>query len=558
MVNKDAFSKWTRTSASTLPVSNAKNAVIYTRVSSKEQADKNLSLEFQRRIIDEYAAKNNFTVLGHYGGTYESAKTDGRKEFSRMLDFIKKNKGRVSHILVYTLDRFSRTGGAAIKIATDLREKYGVDVFAVTQPTDTNNPSGVLHQNIQFLFSKFDNDLRRQRAIAGTKEKLNMGIFCHKPPMGYDVVRVNGKRDIVINETGKKLRKAFEWKARGMKNEEIIERLNAMGIKIYKQKLSMIFSNPFYAGIIVHKTLEGKAIEGQFPKLVSQELFLKVNDIRQSSGGKLGVSHQQENEHIPLKVFMKCSKYGTPVTGYIATKRKTYYYKCRTKGCGCNKNAAKANALFTDLLATYSIRPELIEPLKYQLMYDYERFNQSHKDELEGLKKQLTEVQKKVDAVQEKYFALNEMDKETYDRFMTKYSAEKQQISNAMAQTPINSSNIEKYIDKALDFSSKLPLLWASSDCKAKEKLQYLVFPKGVVLDTKNDTVRTSTISPIFAWMAGQQCNTAENENGQTANKSNLSIQVGTTGFEPSRRSVTPRPMSYWAATCNKFISKEK
>jgi hypothetical protein len=24
---------------------------------------------FQRRIIDEYAAKNNFTVLGHYGGT---------------------------------------------------------------------------------------------------------------------------------------------------------------------------------------------------------------------------------------------------------------------------------------------------------------------------------------------------------------------------------------------------------------------------------------------------------------------------------------------------------
>jgi hypothetical protein len=30
--------------------------------------------------------------------------------------------------------------------------------------------------------------------------------------------------------------------------------------------------------------------------------------------------------------------------------------------------------------------------------------------------------------------------------------------------------------------------------------------------------------------MAGQQCNTAQNENGQTANQSNLSIQVGMGG----------------------------
>ncbi|WP_371878162.1 recombinase family protein [Chitinophaga nivalis] len=49
-----------------------------------------------------------------------------------MLDFIRKHKGKVSHVLVYTLDRFSRTGGAAIKLAEELREKYGVTVYAVT------------------------------------------------------------------------------------------------------------------------------------------------------------------------------------------------------------------------------------------------------------------------------------------------------------------------------------------------------------------------------------------------------------------------------------------
>ena len=87
----DMFSKWAKRSATPLVTGKGKQALIYTRVSSKEQADKNLSLDFQRKVIDEYAQKNDFTILNYFGGTYESAKTDGRKEFLRMLDFIKKN-----------------------------------------------------------------------------------------------------------------------------------------------------------------------------------------------------------------------------------------------------------------------------------------------------------------------------------------------------------------------------------------------------------------------------------------------------------------------------------
>ena len=165
MKNIELFQKFAKTPNSTV-TTNIKQAVVYTRVSSKEQADKNLSLDFQKKTIVEYAKRTGIEILSYFGGTYESAKTDGRKEFTRMLEFVRKNKGRVSHILVYTLDRFSRTGGHAIKIAQDLRDKHGVAVFAVTQPTDTTNVSGVFQQNIQFLFSEFDNQLRKQRAVA--------------------------------------------------------------------------------------------------------------------------------------------------------------------------------------------------------------------------------------------------------------------------------------------------------------------------------------------------------------------------------------------------------
>src|SRR5689334_7116592 len=90
------------------------NCVIYTRVSTKEQADNNLSLETQKKGCDLYVQKSKYNMLAYFGGTYESAQTDERKEFKRMIDFCKSHKQGVSYIIVYSLERFSRTGDNAI------------------------------------------------------------------------------------------------------------------------------------------------------------------------------------------------------------------------------------------------------------------------------------------------------------------------------------------------------------------------------------------------------------------------------------------------------------
>src|SRR5580704_6477130 len=119
------------------------NCVIYTRVSSKEQMDTNQSLEWQKKYCMEYAIKTQLNIKGYFGGTYESAKSDERKEFSRMLQFVKACKEKISFILVYSLDRFSRTGDSAIYIASGLK-KTGVNIVAVTQPIDTNSHAGTL------------------------------------------------------------------------------------------------------------------------------------------------------------------------------------------------------------------------------------------------------------------------------------------------------------------------------------------------------------------------------------------------------------------------------
>ena len=531
--NLTSFAQFGRASRSSQAKSaDGKSAVIYTRVSSKEQADKNLSLKTQRKTIEDYAERNGFAIAACFGGTYESAKTDGRKEFQRMLEFIRKNKDTVTHILVYTLDRFSRTGGGAIKLAEELREKYGITVFAVTQPADTSNPSGVLQQSIHFIFSQYDNQLRKQRVVAGMKEKYERGIWVTKVPMGYDIVKSGGERRITVNETGKKLAKAFTWKAKGMKNEEILTRLRAMGVRIYKQKLSSLLRNPFYCGLIAHELLDGKVVEGKHEKLISQELFLKVNEINSEAKG-CGVPHAKERDEVPLKVFIRCSACDAPFTGYVVKAKNLWYYKCRTKGCRCNKSARQMHDLFTDLLSEYTLQPELAEPMQEKMEAMWQEMNKDAFEQNAALKASLSAMEKKIEGLEERYHVEREMNRETFDKFHTKLTAERAEIQRQLTKIGTSISNPQETIRRAVGLSLKLAPSWASSDVSNKEHLQKLVFPEGIIYDRENEAFRTGRVNTFFACMAGVARVPAKNEKGQTGTKTRLSNLVVAPGFEP-------------------------
>ena len=75
-------------------------SISYNRVSSKDQMENGNSLSWQNEQMDLFALKNNYQIKAQYGGTFESAKTDERKEFQRMLAEIKKDHS-IANVLVY-------------------------------------------------------------------------------------------------------------------------------------------------------------------------------------------------------------------------------------------------------------------------------------------------------------------------------------------------------------------------------------------------------------------------------------------------------------------------
>ncbi|WP_083839338.1 recombinase family protein [Mucilaginibacter paludis] len=127
-------------------------------------------METQIKACNLYAERCKYSTLAKFGGTYESAQTDERKQFTAMLSFVKKAKEKVSYILVYSLERFSRNDNS-IWLSGQLR-KLGIEIVSVTQPIDTSNPSGQMQQKMLFLFGEFDNQLRKEKCMAGIKEML--------------------------------------------------------------------------------------------------------------------------------------------------------------------------------------------------------------------------------------------------------------------------------------------------------------------------------------------------------------------------------------------------
>jgi site-specific DNA recombinase len=387
----------------------SRNAVIYTRVSSKEQAETNQSLEVQKKYCLQYALKHDLNILGFFGGTYESAKTDEREEFNRMIRFVKNQHEGVSTILVYSLDRFSRTGDNASFISSELK-RSGITITSVTQPIDVSKHSGVLQQNIQFIFSKYDNDLRREKCIAGMKEKLLRGEWVGCAPIGYfyDKNVARKEQKISLNEKGTLIRKAFEMKSRGTSNSEIAHQLKQWGLPVNRKRFSEILRNPFYCGFLSHSLLEGRVVKGKHEAVVSEELFLQANDMLKKNAS--GYKAEQKNIHIPLKNFVRCASCGTPMTGYLVKKKQLHYYKCNKIRCCSNRSAKVMHESFVNLMNSYQLNAALIEPLRDQLLINYEDFTKSNAESHTITKSRLKELQTKLTTLEER-FAYGEIDR---------------------------------------------------------------------------------------------------------------------------------------------------
>jgi site-specific DNA recombinase len=125
---------------------NIKRAVIYCRVSTKEQVEEGNSLVTQERNCRDYAIKYGYEVAYVFIELGESAKTADRTEWQKLIGYCANKKNKIEAIIAYKIDRISRNTDDYSQIRI-LLKRYGVEIKSTSEYFE-NTPAGRFMENI--------------------------------------------------------------------------------------------------------------------------------------------------------------------------------------------------------------------------------------------------------------------------------------------------------------------------------------------------------------------------------------------------------------------------
>ena len=242
-----------------------KTAVIYTRVSSKEQVS-GTSLDTQLSECRRFAARAGYTVQAVYTDAGLSAKTAAdRPQLQAAIRHCAKAK--TSALIVWKVDRLSRNTGDGIAIREMLR-RSGCEVVSATEGF-TADPLGDAMSSILLTFAQLDNAQRAVRCRTGMSETASRGGWCHRAPEGFDLAKTaDGLPVLKINDTGRALQVILRRYAAGaISKTEYFKACASIGISA--KTASKIPTRDVYAGIIREALTGGQPIRAAFDGLVT-------------------------------------------------------------------------------------------------------------------------------------------------------------------------------------------------------------------------------------------------------------------------------------------------
>ncbi len=320
-------------------------AVMYVRVSSKEQAEQGFSPEAQRVCLYDFARRNGFDVVKEFEEA-ETAKDSRRKVFAKMLAYIKEKE--IKHLLVEKTDRLHRNFTDYVSIE-DLTEKHGVTVYFVKEGGTIGKGSRASDKTmygIKTVMAKGFIDNLKEEVQKGFDIKISHGEYPHQAPLGYLNVKDphNPKHNIIAPDPSNRtlIVKMFEYYATGIYSmKTLIAKLEHDGLalnlppllksgKLYISTIARCLINPFYIGRF---EWNGKMIQGVHEPLISSELWGKVQDTLNSRNANL----RKEHNVMPFayKGMFTCGVCSRSVTAEKKKGRYVYYHCTQYKtACG--------------------------------------------------------------------------------------------------------------------------------------------------------------------------------------------------------------------------------
>ena len=328
------------------------NAVLYARVSTDKQAEKELSIPAQLNAMREYARKNGWTISEEFLEPGASARTTDRPMLKRMLARCKEAP-KVDVVVVHKVDRLARDlyGHATIKT---LLKQRGIRLASVVENMD-DSITGQLVENIMASLAEFYSANLGEEVKKGMHVMIQRGEWPHLPPRGYRLTRTADRRPLAVPfaDESVPIADAFRLYATSRYSlRDIADELLSRGIATGRGKplplsyVRKMLENPFYCGRLRWKGVEHA---GRHQAVVPETLFLQVQKV-------LRYRFKNPGERGHAKYLMRglaiCSECGHLMT---AERHKLWtYYRCVEHAHGrCASQMSNTTPVHRQLMNVY-------------------------------------------------------------------------------------------------------------------------------------------------------------------------------------------------------------
>lgn len=324
-----------------------KNAAIYCRVSTEDQAREGYSLGEQLEKLKDLCKFRNYNVYRVYEDAGISAKDmDHRPEFKKMLEDVKNKK--VNVIVSYKLDRLTRSVRDLETLISEL-EKYDCSLEYAMDDINTSTANGRFFVRMLTVLSQLEIERVSERTKFGLVGAIKDGHIPVRKTLGF--MRDNKKLVINPNESDIVLR-IFDLYLKGnsyQKIANIFNKENILNKKWYDTTILKILSNPLYKGDFISGGRTGAPIlyEGVVEPIVSKKMWEEC----QVQTRKNSRNYTRRNDYIFFQKIMcpKCHRImACKAPG--GSKKKYIYYKCDS--CKTSINENKLTALLVDEISS--------------------------------------------------------------------------------------------------------------------------------------------------------------------------------------------------------------
>jgi site-specific DNA recombinase len=394
----------------------AARAVLYLRVSTKEQAERGggaegFSIPAQREAGLRKAQALNAYVVSEFVDAGESARSADRPELQRMLQYLADNRD-IAYVIVHKVDRLARSRSDDVTINLAIRQA-GATLISCTENID-ETPSGMLLHGIMSSIAEFYSRNLATEVAKGMTQKAQAGGTPTLAPLGYVNVRkvVDGREVRTVeldtdDDRAALIRWAFTAYASGKWSyNDLAAELEARGLTqratakrakrpLEAKKIGSILQNTYYVGTVTYK---GLSFPGKHEPLVTPEVFAQVQQVM--------AAHRQSGERAYsnrnyLAGTLFCGHCGSKLMHSVSRGRGGAYAYWFCAGRHTRKNGCRLPYLAAEQVEDVVIRHWRTEQMDTELALQVEAGLIDDLDmHLAASKQKMVRLDRRIEAIQ--------------------------------------------------------------------------------------------------------------------------------------------------------------